>query len=100
MPLIPGFSTLTDLITISKYRADMVHSNFVTNDEWTSYINLAFTNMYDLLVEKYGEMYFATVGLITADGINTQFALPQDCYKKIGIDMQYAGGPQGWVTVH
>ena len=99
MAMIPGFTNLEDIRRIARSRADMTNSPYVTNQDWADYINLAASNMYDLLIEKYGEMYFATQYIFTSDGTNQQYTLPQDFYKKLGLDMQWAGGPMGWLTV-
>ena len=101
MPTQPGLATLQDVIRVVRQRSDTVNSPYVTDAELTDYIQLAYGNMYDLLIEKYAENYpNSTPYVFTTDGTNSQYPLPQDFYKKIGLDIQYSGGPQGWVTVH
>lgn len=101
MTLIPGYETLGQLIEIAKDRSDNVNNPYISPNEWTRYANMAYTNYYDLLIEKYAENYpNSTPYLFTTDGTNQQYQLPPDFYKKIGLDLQYAGGPNGWLTIH
>ena len=47
--------TLTQLIAAVRQRADFVNSQFVTDAELTSYINQSYFELYDLLIQKYGD---------------------------------------------
>ena len=50
--------TLAQLRASAQSAADMVGSNFVTDAEWTSWINGAAKELYGILVQKYGDDYF------------------------------------------
>lgn len=57
-PCAPGQINLGYLRYQTRLRADMLKSNFVTNDEWNIEINQSAAELYGLLVAKYGEDYF------------------------------------------
>lgn len=90
--------TLSDLRTAAKERADMVVGSFVTDDEWTRYINASAAWLYGILVTKF-EDYNVSTATITTDGINDRFALPLDFLKLRGVDLQAPGTPSGWVSL-
>lgn len=95
-----GTLTLAQLRLASQQRADMVNSGFVTDAEWNSYINQSYYELYDLLVQKYGDDYFVqTPYQFQTDGINGTYALPADFYKLLGVDLQLGDSTTGWVTV-
>ena len=57
-PCAPGQINLGYLRYQAKLRADMLNSNFVTQDEWDILINQSSQELYGLLVQKFGEDYF------------------------------------------
>lgn len=78
----------------------MVNSQYVTDAELTGYINASAYELYDLLVQKYGDDYFASVApLITADGTNTKYSLPTDFYKVLGVDLVVTSAPNGLINI-
>lgn len=94
--------TLLQLITAAADRADMptpTTTTFVTKATWTIYINSSIRNLYDKLIEAYGEdyFYFATPQAITTDGTNDSYALANDFYKLLGVDLKVNNE---WKTVH
>lgn len=89
--------TLGELKTQARQRADMSTSTFVSDSELTGYINSSIAELYDILIQSYGEQYF-TIPLIfqTTDGIDS-YALPADFYKLDGVDVKLNG--QDFITV-
>ncbi len=85
--------TLAEIRTACQQRADMVNSTFVSSAEWTSYINESLFELYDLLVQKYGDDYFvkASPTVITTDGTNDRYALASDFLKLLGMDLLISG---------
>lgn len=86
--------TLAQLRTAAQQRADMVNDTFVSASEWTSYINQSYFELYDLLVQSYGNDYFvATPATFTTDGVNQRFALDTSTlvYKLLGVEVQVSG---------
>jgi hypothetical protein len=80
--------TLAELRTAIRQRGDYVNSSFFTDAELNSYINQSYFELYDLMVQKYGDDYFvASPYSITTDGTNDKFNLPSDFYKLTGVDL-------------
>lgn len=77
---------VSDLILQVRQRADMVNSNFCTDDEILGYLNQAHQDAYQAVV-KASEGYFATSAPLTVTGETA--ALPDDCWKVLGIDHEY-----------
>ena len=89
--------TLRDMV---RQRADMENSEFITDSELNGYIARSYYELYDLLVQKYGDNYYvANPYTFTTDGTNDQFALPGDFYKLLGVDLQLGGSSDSWVTI-
>ena len=68
----------------------MENSTFVTDAEVTSYINRSYAELYDLLIEQYGEDYSVSSSTITTTSA-TDYALPGTFYKLVGVDLLVAG---------
>lgn len=80
--------TLTDLLAAVSQRADMVNSQFVSPAEMTSYINQSYQELYDILVQKFGDDYFvAAPYAVTTDGVTDALTLPTDFQKLLGVDL-------------
>jgi hypothetical protein len=107
VPTLAGQMTLGQMRLLSQQKADRVNSTFVTKAEWNVYINQSYFELYDLLVQKYGnEYYVADPLLITTDG-SDHYALPtgsnyndaRPIYKLLGVDMQIAAANDAWLTL-
>ncbi len=121
-PCAPGQINLGYLRYQSKLRADMLKSNFVTNDEWNFMINNSVMELYDLLVCKFGEDYFLAPPLVIASTSALAYPIPDGtnnlqingipnsggtpapaCYKVYGMDYNGFGAQltntQGWVSM-
>ena len=101
-------TTLTrlELRDAVRQRADIVNSQFITDAELNSYINQSYFELYDLLISKYGDNYYvAPVYTITTDGINDQYALPNNppsvpaFYKLLGVDLGLSNTSDSFVTI-
>jgi hypothetical protein len=95
-------STLSQLRTEAKQRADMVNASFVSDDEWNAWINRGMQEVYGLTAEVFGGEYFVqspvTGYTFTTDGIAQQFTLPSDFFKLLGVDVLYGSANQ-WVEL-
>lgn len=91
--------TLAQLRTASRQRADMVNSTFVSDPELNSYINASYFELYDLLVQKYGNDYFMKEYSFQLQGNISQYPLPADFFKLLGVDLQISAGPDGYVSL-
>jgi hypothetical protein len=87
--------TLSELRDASKQRADMVNGSFISDAEWNSYINSSYFELYDLLVQKFGDDYFVSIDTsITTNGSSERFSLASispGVYKLLGVDLQLSG---------
>ena len=82
-------TTLAQLITRVRQRADMVGSTFVSDSEVVDYINVAMAEIHDLLVDKYeDESPNSGDYTLPADNPGT---LPTDFYKALGVDFTSGG---------
>ena len=95
-----GIVTLGDIRTQSQQRADMVNSGFLTTTEWNQNLSSSYKELYDLLIQKFGNDYYVqTPFSITTDGVNDKFALPVDFYKLLGVDCSVSGSTQSFITL-
>lgn len=91
--------TLAQLRTAARQRADMVYSQFVSDSELNSYINASYFELYDLLVQKYGNDYFMKEYSFELQNGVSQYPLPPDFFKLLGVDLQISAGPDGYVSL-
>lgn len=90
--------TLAGIRQACQQRADMVGSEFITDAEWTSWINNSLYELYDILIQAYGNDYFATSLEFTTDGTDRQ-TLPTDFLKALGVDYKSGNGDSGWTSL-
>lgn len=116
VPTESGVMTLGQVRTLAQQQADLQNNNFITLPEWNTYINQSYFELYDILVQKYGDDYFVTTPwqfLTTGaqfytlpDGSSTYPtvvggstpALP--FYKLKGIDLALNSNINSWVSLH
>jgi hypothetical protein len=102
-----GQTTLVDVRTQAKERADMVNSNFVSLPEWNKYITLAYKELYDLQIAAYGNDYYVKqpYTYTTAQSIDPNYnasvyPLPNDFYKLILCEVALnPADPNSWITL-
>lgn len=110
--------SLSAIRLAAQQRADRVNSNFVTIPEWTTFINLAMYELYDLLVTLYEDLYVATpiqfqvngneffyplpTGSNTfQNGLNPNITFtPQPFYKLMGVDLAVNSATNAYVTLN
>jgi cytochrome c-type biogenesis protein CcmH/NrfF len=96
-----GNLTLAQLRTLVRQEGDFVNSQFVTDQELNSYINQSYYELYDLMVQKYGDDYFVNPPYsFSTDGTTYLFPLPSDFYKLVGVDLALANSTDSYVTLH
>lgn len=121
-PCAPGQINLGYLRYQSRLRADMLMSQFVTDDECNIMINQSNTELYDILVCKFGEDYFKAplqvfstngaqfyplpngMNFLNTNGVPDPNGQPAPaCYKVIGLDLNSYGAnlsnATGWVSM-
>ena len=100
VPVNAGDMSLGQLRLAAQQRADRVNSNFVTLPEWNSYIGQSYYELYDLLITLYEDFFVKAPYTFATDGTTSQYTLPTDFYKLLGVDMGYPNASgQGWITV-
>lgn len=110
--------TLAQLRTAVRQRSDQVNSQFCSDAEVNSYINQSYFELYDLLIQKYGNNYFsADPAVFPTDGSTMQYPLPNGVltftngrtgasgyvapqfYKLLGVDLELANQSDSFVTI-
>lgn len=101
LSLNPGQTTVGNIRLQAQQRCNFENQPFVTNQEWASYINASYKELYDILIQKFGNDYFmATPYKYTTDGTLNLYPLPADFYKLMLVEVQLNGGdPNSWVTL-
>lgn len=79
--------TLLVVRTAVRQMADMVGSTFCSDTEIDGYINRAYGELYDLLVEKFGEEFNLSTSTSATVADQNDYALPATFYKLRGIDL-------------
>ena len=74
---------LKELISTVRSKSDLEQSDFVTDEEITSYLNLAYTHLYNMIVDCNQDFFINSYSFKTP-----QFTaqLPVDCYKLRALD--------------
>lgn len=100
--------TLAQIRTAVRQRSDMVNSQFITDAEFNSYINQSYFELYDILVQKFGDNYYVASPLsFNTDGITFQYPLPDGTlysaapalYKLLGVDLALSNTLDSFVTI-
>jgi hypothetical protein len=101
----PSQSTLLALINSAAVLADQpvpTTSTYIPKATWVEWANAAYQELYDKLIEAYGEDYFvASEQTISTDGTNSTFSLSDDFYKLLGVDYlaNTGAGVAGRITI-
>lgn len=116
-PAPTGEMTLSQIRLAAKQRADMLDSDFVTQQEWRGYINQAMFELYDLLITVYEDLYVATPIQFVTTGSQYLYSLPNGSntfsnaltnvdfvprpfYKLMGVDLNIQNTNNGYVTLN
>lgn len=101
--------TLSELMVAVRQRADMLPAAyspslsstayFVSDPELISYINQSYFELYDLLITVYEDYFVKAPYQFQTDGTTSQYALPSDFYKLLGVDLGLTSGTSAWVTL-
>ena len=102
--------SLEDLIERCRQRADMLQTQFVTDEEITSYLNESLGELYDLIVQNAGQEFFlrrawieeaepaappvpSLNGYMIRDAQDGTYAvLPPDFYRLLGVEAHFGDG--------
>lgn len=100
--LKPGETTLGNIKLQCLQRTDLNGSTNFTNLEMNTMVSQSYKELFDIIVQKFGDTYYlATPYVFSTDGANQSFALPNDFYKLLGVDIALSPNPplSYWVTV-
>jgi len=105
--LKPGQTTLGNMRLESQQRSDLLNSGNVTTQEWNSMIAQSYKELYDILVQKFGNDYFVqvpysytTTGTIDPVYQANVYPLPNDFYKLLRCEVALnPQDPNSWITL-
>lgn len=105
--LKPGQVTLANLRLEAQQRTDRVYSDNISTAEWNSMLSKSYKELYDILVQKYGDDYFVqlpytytTTGQVNSQTHAQTFPLPDDFYKLLRCEVALnPADPNSWVTL-
>lgn len=105
--LQPGQTTVGNLRLECQQRCNKENSPFITDQEWNSMINQSYKELYDILIEKFGDDYYVAIpytyttpGTVSAPSYASLFPLPPDFYKSLGVEVALnPADPNSWVTI-
>lgn len=85
--------TLTQLRARARELADMTTSTFIsdTADSLDQWINEGAQKLHDMYVQAYGEDYVEKSAAITTVASQSDYTLPADFYKLLGIELPISG---------
>lgn len=102
-----GVVTLSSLRTLAQQRSNLENSQFVTDAEWNQYINDSNKELYDLVIQAYGDDYYSAYVDFSTDGQNQFYALPNGTnysaarafYKFLGLDLALSNTLDSFVRI-
>ncbi len=105
--LNPGQTTVGNLRLESQQRTDRVNSDNITAQEWNSMISQSYKELYDIMIQKFGDDYFiappvtyTTTGQIDPVYQAQVFPLPADFYKLMRCEVALnPSDPNSWITL-
>lgn len=105
--LKPGQTTLGNMRLEVQQRSDLVNSFNITTQEWNSMISQSYKELYDILIQKFGNDYYIqipytwqTTGTIDPIYQAQVFALPNDFYKSMRVEVALnPSDPNSWITL-
>jgi len=102
--LSPGLTTIGTIRLLASQEADQPTpsaNTFISISEYNNYINLAYFELYGILVEAMGDYYVSSLPYtFSTDGINQFFPLPTDFFKLLGVDQNVTPGiPNSSITL-
>ena len=83
----------SEVVKRAKQLADIANTDFISFEEDTAYLNDAFTQIFNKIVDKGDKQFIKEVELACngAFGTYTEYALPEDCYQIVSLKNKYTG---------
>lgn len=92
-------TSLQDLITRTRRRANIENNYFVSDDELTDYLNSSLGEMYDVMTNTYNDYNITTFQSILTN-LNNIIPIPSSFDKIRGVDFQLQDAPSNWTTLY
>lgn len=83
--------TVGNIIARARKRADMVHTRFISAADALEMLNECYGELYDLLVASFQNYFVAEEDITLVPG-TVAYALPDDYYKTIALELEEANG--------
>lgn len=107
LSLVPGQTTAGNLMLEAQQRMDRIYASNITQQEWISMISQSYKELYDIIIQKFGDDYFiappysyTTTGQIDPVYQAQVFPLPPDFYKLMRCEVALnPADPNSWVTL-
>ena len=101
MSLLPGQTTLGNLVLECRQRTNKENSTFYTDQEMNSMVSQSYKAFYDRLVTAYGEDYYVAQPYTWTTGQNQKlYPLPTDFYKQLLVEVALnPQDPNSYVTL-
>lgn len=101
IPCAIGMECLGNIRLYAQQKADRVNSNFVGLAEWNKYITESYKELYDILIQKFGDDYYVAQPFsYTTSGSQQLYPLPADMYKLLGVEVALNPfDPNSWVSL-
>lgn len=80
----PSEMSLFELRLRSQQTADRVNSQFVSTDEWNSFLRLALYELYDMLITAYEDYFSSSEAFILTNGTTQNYPLPDGVSNYLG----------------
>lgn len=99
--LNPGQTTVGNIRLECQQRCDKVNSQYYTTQEWNSMISQSYKELYDIIVQKFGDDYYVADPYTFLTSQDTQlYPLPSTFYKLLRVDISLnVNDPNAWVTL-
>lgn len=106
-PCLPGQINLGYLRYMAQLKADKLESQYLTTDEWNFNLNQSATELYDILITKFGDQYFLAPYLTFNTNGTDNYPLPNGAnysaapalYKLAGVDVGINASNNQWFTL-
>lgn len=107
LSLKPGQTTVGNVRLECQQRCNKENSPFYTTQEWNNMISQSYKELYDILIQKFGNDYFIAppVSYLTTGQLDPTygaqvFALPDDFYKLMRVEVALnPSDPNSWITL-
>lgn len=101
LSLKPGETTVGNLRLECQQRTDRVNADNISSQEWNSMIAQSYKELYDIIVQKFGDDYYVATPYTYTTTQNLQaYPLPNDFYKLLLCEIALnPNDPNSWITL-